>query len=85
MKNKFKLLNQNDSVYKDWWVEISIERDQWNKWGRFCISRSLRVEKWIPIDTDIETRWDLDECSWCGIISIEHLQNYFKWATTIRK
>jgi len=82
MKNKFILLNQNDSVYKNWWVEISIDRDCWNEWESFCINNRMASSNWLENTTGIETRWDLDECRECQIISPEHLCEYFKWVTT---
>lgn len=45
MKNKFILLNQNDSVYKNHGVEISIEIDQWNEWESFCINNRIESSK----------------------------------------
>jgi hypothetical protein len=80
MINKFRLLNQNDLCneenpdYIDHWVEIRIDRNNWNSWEIYCINNRDNYE-------EIETRFDIDECRECQIISPEHLLSYFKWIT----
>jgi len=68
---KFKLLKQYDSVYASHGITIDIKLEQWDDWEVFCRN----------IDSEIETRWDLAECRECWVISIEHLENYFKFVT----
>ena len=79
---KFKLLNHTDSVYKDWLITITINSDSWNEWEDFCIKTRINSSNGIESQTDIETRFDVDEARECGVIGIEHLDNYLKWITT---